>query len=180
MFLKKRQNLILGLTIFSLVTFSHCVSDAKKNIDRLKKCKITLSDVELNLVKNPNFPLFPKLEIFPIVTIKNPNPESVQVYEFDLGVTLILPDSEEYLGKVKNGSPILVQAESETDVKLSLELDESKNSPAKLLQLGLRTIAASESGKDTEIQINGSVLLDSVLGKIPVPVSEKTKIRIKK
>ncbi len=166
--------------IFCLVSFSHCVSDAKKNIDRLKNCKITLSDVELNLIKNPIFPLFPKLEIFPIVTIKNPNPESVHVYEFDLGVTLVLPDSEEYLGKVKNGSPILVPAESETDVRLSLDLDESKNSPAKLLQLGLRTIAASESGKDTEIRINGTVLLDSVFGKIPVPVSEKTKIKIKK
>lgn len=166
--------MILG---FSL---SHCVSDAKKNLDRLKTCKITLADVEVKLVSNPSFPLFPKLEIFPIVNIQNPNEEAVNLYEFDLAVTLLLAGSSEYLGKVKNESTILVEPLSEKRIRLALQLDESKTSPAKLLQLALKTLEAADKGESTEFEVNGTVQLDSALGKIPFPVSERTKVKIKR
>ncbi|TGN20465.1 LEA type 2 family protein [Leptospira idonii] len=164
------------MTAFTL----SCVSDAKKNLDRLKKCKVELVNVEITLLPSKGLAFIPNLSISPIVEVTNPNEEDVEVYEFDLDLTLVNASGKEKVGKVKNLSPQKVSAKSSLIIPLQLDLEDEKGGPSRIIQIGMKLLSAASRGEDAEFEIEGNISFDTGLGKIPLPVSEKQTIRLKK
>ncbi|MDF3820772.1 hypothetical protein P3G55_12725 [Leptospira sp. 96542] len=158
--------------------FSHCISDAKKNLSNLKNCKLNLVTVRAVLVPNPNFPIFPNIELYPLVSIENPNESAVTVYEFDLDVYLITNDKTDFIGKLSQSEEIIIESGATKQIELKLISDAKGGIQQKILQLGMQILGSNRNS--VEFELKGVVNVQSSVGKIPVPVSERTKIKLKK
>ncbi|WP_411824090.1 hypothetical protein [Leptospira sp. 'Mane'] len=177
----KTTNRLLVLAVFSLSLFlQSCVSQAKQNLDRLKKCEFQLVNVLVSLTPGQRFSLIPKFTITPIIDIKNPNEEDVTIYEFDLNLSLIGEQGEEKLGRVKNLVPKTIAKNSSITLPLTLDLEQKEGFENKILSIAMRLLNEASAGKDAEFLIEGNVTFDTGLGKIPLPVSERQNIKLKK
>ncbi|WP_210415761.1 LEA type 2 family protein [Leptospira bouyouniensis] len=176
------RNLISTFGICLLVTFvfSNCISDTKKNLDSLKACKFDLVDVRVDLKPNPSFPLIPLLDLYPQISVTNPNPTKVNIYQFDLDIELVTSQGKEYIGKLQNESPVEVEPNSETLVVLKLVPEQKGSILPKLLMLAKQLGEAARKGGEAEFEIYGTVQVDSVFGKLPIPVREVSRIKLKK
>ncbi|TGM37673.1 hypothetical protein EHQ92_04585 [Leptospira biflexa] len=170
----------LWITAFVSFTISHCISDTKKNLDSLKACKFDLVDVRVELKPNPSFPLIPLLDLYPQISVINPNPTKVSIYEFDLDIELVTKNGKEYIGKLQNQSPVEVEPNSETLVVLKLVPEQKGSILPKLLSLANHLGEAAKKGESAEFEIYGTVQVDSVFGKLPLPVREVSRIKLKK
>ncbi|TGL86423.1 hypothetical protein EHQ68_13960 [Leptospira congkakensis] len=174
-----RRYLYLFVILFSVV-FTHCLSETKKNLESLKACKFDLVDVRVDLKPNPNFPLIPLVDLYPQVSVTNPNDTKVSIYQFDLEIELITPKGKEYIGKLQNQTPLEVNPNSESLVVLKLVPDQKQSILPKLLLLAKQLSEAARRGEDAEFEIYGTVQVDSAFGKLPIPVREVSRIKLKK
>ncbi|PJZ46215.1 LEA type 2 family protein [Leptospira brenneri] len=174
-----RKFLFLFVVLTSL-SFTHCLSDTKKNLESLKACKFDLVDVRVDLKPNPNFPLIPLVDLFPQVSVVNPNNTKVSIYQFDLEIELVTPNGKEYIGKLQNETPLEVEPNSESMVVLKLIPEQKQSILPKLLLLARQLTDAAKRGEDAEFEIYGTVQVDSALGKLPIPVREVSRIKLKK
>ncbi|TGM72682.1 hypothetical protein EHR01_15730 [Leptospira mtsangambouensis] len=174
-----RRYLFLSLVLFSFV-FVHCLSDTKKNLESLKACQFDLVDVRVDLKPNPNFPLIPLVDLYPQVSVVNPNNTKVSIYQFDLEIELVTPKGKEYIGKLQNETPLEVEPNSEALVVLKLVPEQKGSILPKLLMLAKQLSDAARRGEDAEFEIYGTVQVDSAFGKLPIPVKEVSRIKLKK
>lgn len=168
------------LTVLTSISFTHCLSDTKKNLESLKACKFDLVDVRVDLKPNPNFPIIPLVDLYPQVSVTNPNDTKVSIYKFDLEIQFITPKGKEYIGKLQNETPLEVAPNSESMVVLKLIPEQKQSILPKLLGLARQLADAARRGEDAEFEIYGTVEVDSVLGKLPIPVREVSRIKLKK
>lgn len=172
---------ILFLFAFvSSFSFNHCLSDTKKNLESLKACKFDLVDVRIDLKPNPNFPIIPLVDLYPQVSVQNPNDTKVSIYQFDLEIQLITANGKEYIGKLQNETPLEVEPKSESLVVLKLVPEQKQSILPKLLLLARQLSEAAKRGEEAEFEIYGTVEVDSVFGKLPIPVREVSRIKLKK
>ncbi|MCW7507519.1 LEA type 2 family protein [Leptospira levettii] len=169
-----------GICFFISLVFINCISDTKKNLESLKACKFDLVDVRVELKPNPSFPLLPLLDLYPQVSVTNPNPTKVNIYEFDLDIELVTNQGKEYIGKLQNQTPVEVEPNSETLVVLKLVPEQKGSLIPKLLLLAKQLGEAAKKGEEAEFEIYGTVQIDSVFGKLPVPVREVSRIKLKR
>ncbi|PJZ38437.1 hypothetical protein CH354_04240 [Leptospira levettii] len=169
-----------GICFFISLVFINCISDTKKNLESLKACKFDLVDVRVELKPNPSFPLLPLLDLYPQVSVTNPNPTKVNIYEFDLDIELVTNQGKEYIGKLQNQTPVEVEPNSETLVVLKLVPEQKGSLLPKLLLLAKQLGEAAKKGEEAEFEIYGTVQIDSVFGKLPVPVREVSRIKLKR
>ncbi|TGL44425.1 LEA type 2 family protein [Leptospira perdikensis] len=174
-----RRYLFLFIVLFSIV-LTHCLSETKKNLESLKACKFDLVDVRVDLKPNPNFPLIPLVDLYPQVSVSNPNDTKVSIYQFDLEIELITPKGKEYIGKLQNETPLEVGPNSESFVVLKLIPDQKQSILPKLLLLAKQLSEVARRGEDAEFEIYGTVQVDSAFGKLPIPVREVSRIKLKK
>ncbi|BDA77228.1 hypothetical protein LPTSP3_g01580 [Leptospira kobayashii] len=178
---KENINRLLIFTVLCLsLFFQSCVSQAKQNLDRLKKCEFQLVNVLVSLTPGQRFSLIPKFTITPIIEIKNPNEEDVTIYQFDLNLSLLGEGEEEKLGRVKNSEPKTVAKHSSITLPLTLDLEQKDGFENKILSVAMRLLNEAGAGKDAEFLIEGNVTFDTGFGKIPLPVSERQNIKLKK
>ncbi|TGM69410.1 hypothetical protein EHQ96_07700 [Leptospira levettii] len=168
------------ICFFISLVFINCISDTKKNLESLKACKFDLVDVRVELKPNPSFPLLPLLDLYPQVSVTNPNPTKVNIYEFDLDIELVTNQGKEYIGKLQNQTPVEVEPNSETLVVLKLVPEQKGSLIPKLLLLAKQLGEAAKKGEEAEFEIYGTVQIDSVFGKLPVPVREVSRIKLKR
>ncbi|MCG6147454.1 LEA type 2 family protein [Leptospira levettii] len=168
------------ICFFISLVFINCISDTKKNLESLKACKFDLVDVRVELKPNPSFPLLPLLDLYPQVSVTNPNPTKVNIYEFDLDIELVTNQGKEYIGKLQNQTPVEVEPNSETLVVLKLVPEQKGSLLPKLLLLAKQLGEAAKKGEEAEFEIYGTVQIDSVFGKLPVPVREVSRIKLKR
>ncbi|MCW7505528.1 LEA type 2 family protein [Leptospira paudalimensis] len=169
-----------GIYFFGSLVLINCISDTKKNLESLKACKFDLVDVRVELKPNPSFPLIPLLDLYPQVSVTNPNPTKVSIYEFDLDIELVTNQGKEYIGKLQNQTPVEVEPNSETLVVLKLVPEQNGSLLPKLLLLAKQLGEAAKKGEEAEFEIYGTVQIDSVFGKLPVPVREVSRIKLKR
>ncbi|TGL48175.1 hypothetical protein EHQ59_15800 [Leptospira kemamanensis] len=160
--------------------FSNCISDTKQNLESLKACKFDLVDVRVELKPNPSFPLIPLLDLYPQVSVTNPNSTKVSIYQFDLEIELLTAQGKEYIGKLQNLNPVEVEPNSEALVVLKLVPEQKGSILPKLLVLAEKLGTAARKGEEAEFEIYGTVQIDSVFGKLPLPVREISRIKLKK
>ncbi|TGL65305.1 LEA type 2 family protein [Leptospira jelokensis] len=172
--------LLLSIQCISILGFSHCVSGAKQNLESLKACKFDLVDVRVELKPNPSFPLIPLLDLYPQVSVANPNSTKVNIYQFDLEIELVTAKGKEYIGKLTNSSPIEVEPNQESVVELKLVPEQKGSILPKLLVLAETLGTAARKGEEAEFEIYGTVHVDTVFGKLPIPVREISRIKLKK
>lgn len=180
LFLVRKSFLFFQIQLLLFFGFQNCISDTKKNLESLKACKFDLVDVRVDLKPNPNFPLIPLLDLYPQISVMNPNPTKVSLYQFDLDIELITTQGKEYIGKLQNQSPVEVEPNSETTVVLKLVPEQKTSILPKLLVLAKKLNEAAQRGEDAEFEIYGTVLVDSMFGKIPLPVREVSRIKLKR
>ncbi|MCW7496106.1 LEA type 2 family protein [Leptospira levettii] len=168
------------ICFFISLVFINCISDTKKNLESLKACKFDLVDVRVELKSNPSFPLLPLLDLYPQISVTNPNPTKVNIYEFDLDIELVTNQGKEYIGKLQNQTPVEVEPNSETLVVLKLVPEQKGSLIPKLLLLAKQLGEAAKKGEEAEFEIYGTVQIDSVFGKLPVPVREVSRIKLKR
>ncbi|TGM76241.1 hypothetical protein EHR04_11925 [Leptospira levettii] len=168
------------ICFFISLVFINCISDTKKNLESLKACKFDLVDVRVELKPNPSFPLLPLLDLYPQISVTNPNPTKVNIYEFDLDIELVTNQGKEYFGKLQNQTPVEVEPNSETLVVLKLVPEQKGSLIPKLLLLAKQLGEAAKKGEEAEFEIYGTVQIDSVFGKLPVPVREVSRIKLKR
>jgi len=168
------------ICFFISLVFINCISDTKKNLESLKACKFDLVDVRVELKPNPSFPLLPLLDLYPQISVTNPNPTKVNIYEFDLDIELVTNQGKEYIGKLQNQTPVEVEPNSETLVVLKLVPEQKGSLIPKLLLLAKQLGEAAKKGEEAEFEIYGTVQIDSVFGKLPVPVREVSRIKLKR
>lgn len=174
------RRLFFLFAFVSFVSFTHCLSDTKQNLESLKACKFDLVDVRVDLKPNPNFPLFPLVDLYPKVSVVNPNDTKVSIYQFDLEIELVTPKGKEYIGKLQNQTPLEVEPNSEAFVVLKLVPEQKGSILPKLLLLAKQLSDAAMRGEDVEFEIYGTVQVDSAFGKLPIPVREVSRIKLKK
>lgn len=175
-FAKRLSTLFLALGLILQVS---CFSSAKRNADRIKNCQISFVSLSIKRLPSKGAGLFPNLEISPLIEVKNPNPEDVEIYEFDLDLYVIANQERENLGKVKNTEPQIVKAGETKQFSLVIEMDSEDGIDSKILSIGLRLIAAASRGEESEFEVSGNVYIDAGFGKLPIPVRETKKIRIR-
>lgn len=171
----------MGFAIIAICFLSQvsCFYSAKKNAERIKNCQISFVSLSIKRLPSKGAGLFPNLQISPIIEIKNPNQEEVEIYEFDLDLFVIANQERERLGKVKNSEPQLIAGGETRQFALAIEMDEEEGLDVKIITIGLRLIASASRGEESEFEINGNVYIDSGIGKVPLPVKEIKKIRLK-
>ncbi|MBM9548398.1 LEA type 2 family protein [Leptospira sp. 201903074] len=174
------RRLLFSFAFVSFFTFTHCLSDTKKNLESLKACKFDLVDVRIDLKPNPNFPLIPLVDLYPEISVENPNNTKVNIYKFDLEIQLITANGKEYIGKLQNETPLEVDPNSTSTVVLKLIPEQKQSILPKLLLLAKQLSETARRGEDAEFEIYGTVEIDSVFGKVPIPVREVSRIKLKK
>ncbi|TGN05025.1 hypothetical protein [Leptospira bandrabouensis] len=174
------RRLFLLFIILSSFVFTHCLSEPKKNLESLKACQFDLVDVRIDLKPNPNFPLFPLVDLYPQVSVVNPNNTKVSIYQFDLEIELVTAGGKEYIGKLQNETPLEVEPNAKGLVVLKLVPEQKQSILPKLLMLAKQLSEAAKRGEDAEFEIYGNVQVDSAFGKLPIPVREISRIKLKK
>lgn len=176
------RNLIstFAICLLVIIGFSNCISDTKKNLESLKACHFDLVDVRVELKPNPSFPLIPLLDLYPKLSVSNPNSTKVNIYQFDLEIELLTAQGKEYIGKLQNLSPVEVEPNQESIVELKLVPEQKGSILPKLLVLAEKLSTAARKGEEAEFEIYGTVHVDSMFGKLPIPVREFSRIKLKK
>lgn len=168
--------LIFALCLF----FVSCFGSTKENLKNLKTCKFTLIDVGVVLKQNPTMILIPKILLYPKLLVENPNPSKVELYDFDLDLHLLSGGmSPEYLGKVTNPEPIAIGANESKEVILNLDLEQKNGISDTMLRLVKRVLEARATGAPIEVEISGTVQIDTLFGKLPIPFQEKSSLKWK-
>lgn len=162
-----------------VLTTWNCFNNVKKNVERLKDCQFQLINVSIKKSTTRSGMLLPNLEISPIIEIRNPNEESVELYAFELELFFLTNQEKEFLGKMKNTESIAIPANESKIVSFVLDLNSDEFLESKILTLGLKLLAAASRGEDSEFALEGTVSLDSGFGSISIPIKENRKIRIR-
>jgi hypothetical protein len=152
----------------------------KKNLDNLKKCQFELENLLVRTEPNKDFPFIPKVVITPIVSIINPNDEDVEIYKFNLNLSLVTPNGNQAIGNIINEEHKLIPKNGSLSVPLALGIDQKNGIDSKLISLLLQLVSAAARGQEAEIYISGDLQLHSSLGTISLPVSETQKIKLQK
>jgi len=169
-----------SIVIYFILILNSCFSGIKKNIDNLKNCEINIVNLIVSTEPKQNFSFVPKILIIPIVSVKNPNEEDVEIYEFNLDLALVTKDGDQPIGVVINEEKKVIPKFETLEFPLILDMDQKNGIDAKLISILLQLFAAAMRGESAEVFIKGDVLVGSSLGSISVPISERKKVKLQK
>jgi hypothetical protein len=168
------------LTMILSISFQFCLTAEKENVESLKKCQIDFGSIVVkNIQSGGIFALAPKLTMDTEVKITNPNQTEVKFYSFDLNVSLLDGENEEYLGNVLSDKETIIPANTTIILPLKIKSEFEERIDAKLIRIALKLLADLNEKKDSEILIQGHVKYNSIFGNIDIPVKEIQKARLK-
>ena len=122
--------------------------------------------------------MIPRVTLIPIVSVTNPNEEDVDIYQFNLKVSLITNSGIQPIGFVLNRDPIVIPKNRTLEFPLALEIEQKKGIDTKLISLLLQLVSAA--AEEAEILVEGDIQIHSTLGNLSLPVSETRKIKLQK
>jgi LEA14-like dessication related protein len=151
----------------------------QQNIENLKNCKIRFSSFRMEKLPPQGFPPVPGFVLETSMTIENPNPSEVEIYEFNLSMYLIGPEKErDKIAEIQNEDHTIIPAKSEETIKVKIKTDFDKGWNKALFEIVGKLLKTVTSGRNPEIQIEGIVKIDTILGKFSVPFNERKEARI--
>jgi hypothetical protein len=168
------------LTMILSISLHFCLTAEKENVESLKKCEIDFGSIVVkNIQSGGIFAVAPKLMMDTEIKITNPNPTEVKFYSFDLNVSLLDGENEEYLGNVLSDKETIIPANTTIILPLKIKSEFEERIDAKLIRIALKLLADLNEEKDSEILIQGHVKYNSIFGNIDIPVKEIQKARLK-
>lgn len=171
------KTLIGIITLFSLT----CMSQIKKNLEDLQKCKVVVKSVKASDYKFSGVPPVPKVIFNADVEIENPNESDVNLNQFAFDVS-IQTDEEKFsnIATVKSPQAYKIPAKTKELIDLQIETVLEKNYDKDLLRVIASVFRDISLGKEPVMLIDGSVTFETALGNMNVPFRQEQKVKIPK
>jgi LEA14-like dessication related protein len=169
----------LPLFIWTILFSQIGCKTPQQNIENLKKCKIRFSSFQLQKLPPQGFPPVPGFVLQTAMTVENPNPSEVEIYEFHLTMFLVGPEGErDKIAEIQNEELTIVPANSEETIKVKIKTDFDKGWNKALFEIVGKLLRTITSGRNPEFQIEGYVKIDTLFGKFSVPFNEKKEAKL--
>lgn len=149
----------------ALLLFVSCGTFQKK-IDALKKCEVSLKDFKIKDYQafGPN----PGINFIVYISIFNPNDFQVSIYHFDMNIGKMVDKEEIRIANVHTPGTLKIDGMDYGVLEIEMKTDPGL---AKNLGKTIKSIIADLLMKKNPVfAIDGDIKLDSVFGKIDIPV----------
>lgn len=161
---------------FLIIPFSFNCSSLQKNIEALKKCKVTLNDIRIKNLKSFSSP--PGIVFSVLLDIYNPNTFAVELNEFDISISKISQNEKIKLARIKSSAQMKILPGEKKTFEVELETEKGNKLEENLLHALLSTIQDFLKKQNSLFSLDGFLKIDSLFGNISIPLEIQQEVKL--
>lgn len=167
---------LLGILTI-ILSFLGCANPIEKKKKELKNLNVTLKSLEIVDFNMLLLPPVPKISFLVTLSVENTNDVSVTIDTFELEVFKKNNKRNVQLAKVISNNKVEIKEFETKELFVDLNTLFEKNPSMEMLKFLKDLVVAMLKNQEIEYLIKGLIHVDTIFGKLNIPIEEVRKVK---